>query len=738
LGVGAHGIYADNEFGGLISISSYGNIKTVGDGAVGIYGSTGYRTVTIVSHGDVATNGVAAYGLYATNGAGNNDTASGQAAASITSVGDVTTTGIGAIGIFAESKFDPTVSASLSTSVDIASTGNVLVSGKDADAIRGSSIGGNIDISILGGSVSGGLGSGAGVRFVGGKNNLLTNFGILTDVAGISGTAISGDTGNNSIDNAGTITGNVDLGTGSNAFYNRNGAIFDAGNIVSLGTGNTLTNFGTLSPGGAGVIQATALTGNLVFGAGSVYLVDVSPTLGDRTNVSGMLTLLGGTVQVVAAPGEYSPATRYTILTANGGVTGTFSALTTSANLAFLNPFILYDPNDVVLGFQRNGNGFPSVGSTPNQVATGAAIESLGSSSPLFSAAVGLTAPQARNAFDLASGEIHASAVSAAFEDGRLPREAILDRLWAPYGSLSSSAPRTEPGDAGLMATTTPAPIGTAADNYSAWGEAFGAFGHVGGDGNAASLDRSLTGFIGGIDIDPAPHSRVGVAIGYTHSWLSVDPRASSGSIDSVLAGLYGGRDFGALHMRGGVSAAANNYATSRTIAIPGFFDETTSKDGGDTLQAFGETGWRFTSGFTSVEPFVGGLAMHIDTGSFTEKGGPAALQGLPRSYEFGATTLGVRTEIELFAGLPLLARGMMGWQHNFGNVTPTSMVAFVSTPSNPFEIGGAPIARESLVAEAGLDWHLTNAATIGLFYSSQFGSRDQDNSIKGELEVAF
>jgi hypothetical protein len=129
-----------------------------------------------------------------------------------------------------------------------------LVSGKDADAIRGSSIGGNIDISILGGSVSGGLGSGAGVRFVGGKNNLLTNFGILTNVAGISGTAISGDTGNNSIDNAGTIIGNVDLGTGANAFYNNNGSIFNSENIVILGTGNTLTNLGTLSPGGAGVI----------------------------------------------------------------------------------------------------------------------------------------------------------------------------------------------------------------------------------------------------------------------------------------------------------------------------------------------------------------------------------------------------------------------------------------------------------------------------------------------------
>ena len=40
--------------------------------------------------------------------------------------------------------------------------------------------------------------------------------------------------------------------------------MFNTGATVNLGAGNTLTNAGTLSPGGAGVIQTTALTGNLV------------------------------------------------------------------------------------------------------------------------------------------------------------------------------------------------------------------------------------------------------------------------------------------------------------------------------------------------------------------------------------------------------------------------------------------------------------------------------------------
>ena len=40
----------------------------------------------------------------------------------------------------------------------------------------------------------------------------------------------------------------------------------------------------------------------------------------DRVNVSGTATINGGTVQLVAAPGNYGTSTTYTILNATGGV----------------------------------------------------------------------------------------------------------------------------------------------------------------------------------------------------------------------------------------------------------------------------------------------------------------------------------------------------------------------------------------------------------------------------------
>src|SRR3546814_14240616 len=106
-----------------------------------------------------------------------------------------------------------------------------------------------------------------------------------------------------------------------------------------------------------------------------------------------------------------------TILTADGGVSGTFTDVTT--NLAFLDPSLLYDANDVTLRLTRNSISFAGIGQTPNQIAAGAGTESLGLGDPVADAVVTLSAAQARDAFDQLSGEIHASTRSALIEDRR-------------------------------------------------------------------------------------------------------------------------------------------------------------------------------------------------------------------------------------------------------------------------------------------------------------------------------
>ena len=407
-------------------------------------------------------------------------------------------------------------------------------------------------------------------------------------------------------------------------------------------------------------------------------------------------------------------------------------------DFAFVAASLSYPSNndDVLLTLTRNGVAFSSVAATPNQFATANALDAAAIGSPLSEALASQSAAGARQAFGALSGEIHASAVLAAFDDARLPREAVLDRLANLDGASASGAA------AGFAATSAIAAPASSAPAAAAWGQAFGSFGRIGGDGDAATLDRSVGGFILGVDASPDNRYRLGVAAGYTQSTLSLEARASSGHVYSSFAGVYGGAGFNSLQLRGGALYAYNRYGTERSVAFSGFSDADSGGYGGDALQAFGEAGWRIglpgLPGQSVIEPFVGAAAMRIDTASFSEAGGAAALNGAAAGYDYAATTLGARAEAALFDESPLVARGMLGWRHVFGDVTPTSTLAFASAPSVPFAIAGASIARDALAIEAGVDWRLTRQATIGAFYSGLLGARDEDNAIKGKLDVAF
>jgi len=515
-----------------------------------------------------------------------------------------------------------------------------------------------------------------------------------------------------------------------------------SGTLVLAGddtyTGATTVQGGTLAITGSVAGNVTVLSGATFAGdgvvshdldlqSGSTYQTAIGVNGASRIQVGGAATLSGGNVALASVGLTPALNTPYTILSANS-IAGAFDPNVTS-DLLFLTPSLSYssDHHDVFLTLTRNAVPFASVAATPNQLATAGAIdaESVGGALPM--ALVGQSAAGARQAFDALSGEIHASAVSAAFDDARLPREAVLDRLASPNGGLAT-------GGAGATANLP-------ALASAAWGQVFGSFGRVGGDGDAATLDRSVGGFILGVDGGPDARYRLGVAAGYTKSFLSLDARGSSGHVDSTFAGVYGGASLGALQLRGGALYAYNRYGADRSVDFPGFRDSDSASYGGDTLQAFGEAGWRIgLSGFSGaawLEPFVGATAMRIDTASFREAGGAAALNGAAAGYDDATTTLGARGEAALFGGAAT-ARGMLAWRHAFGDATPISTLAFAGAPSIPFAVAGAPIARDALAVEAGVDGRIARQATLGLFYSGSLAARDADNAIKGRFEVAF
>ena len=183
----------------------------------------------------------------------------------------------------------------------------------------------------------------------------------------------------------GSLASSVTLGSG--------------GTIGGNGTlGGLVSNGGTLAPGNS--IGTLTINGNFAQ-SGGVYQVEANAAgQADRINVTGTATIGGGaTVQVIAAPGTYGASTTYTILNAAGGVTGTYSGVT--SNFAFLTPSLSYDANDVFLTLSILQNAFSIAGITPNQKAVGAAIDAsfataTGDYATVIGALTGLTCSRRR------------------------------------------------------------------------------------------------------------------------------------------------------------------------------------------------------------------------------------------------------------------------------------------------------------------------------------------------------
>jgi hypothetical protein len=130
-------------------------------------------------------------------------------------------------------------------------------------------------------------------------------------------------------------------------------------------------NAGIFSPGGDGEIQITTVTGDLVQEATGTLVIDVDPVTktSDKVEVTGSATL-AGSVRVTVKDLQSAPAgQRFTLLSAEGGVTDAGLALSPAlrASLLFLNK------TDVVLRF--DGLDFDVTGLNINQTRTSASLQ---------------------------------------------------------------------------------------------------------------------------------------------------------------------------------------------------------------------------------------------------------------------------------------------------------------------------------------------------------------------------
>jgi outer membrane autotransporter protein len=500
------------------------------------------------------------------------------------------------------------------------------------------------------------------------------------------------------------------------------------------------------------------ITGNYTQASGSSYTAEVNTTSSDLINITGTATIQSGAaVNVQAAAGSYTLGHRYTILTAAGGVSGTYDSLTD--NTPFVDFLLAYDLNNVYLDVILSTTPLLQVAQTPNQIGAAAGLMSLGTGNPIFDAAVMLDASQARQAYDLLSGEIHPSVLTMLLEQSRFIRDSVVGRMRQFVGGPASLfapqiATRTLGGDdvlayangkrdQGISAIDRALAAADRRPTFTAWAQTYGNWGHSKSDGNAAALNRAVGGFFTGIDETHAgPEGalwRFGLAGGYQRMSLDVNDRISSAGIDTYDLAAYGATQQGPLGLRLGSAYEWHDISTSRTIAFPGFSDAAHARYRARTAQVFGEAGYSITWEGLSFEPFAGLAYVNVRANDFTEGGGAATLTVTSGRADSTFSTVGLRAAMPLtWTGIDnLTAKSSMGWRHAFGTIVPTDQLAFASG-GTPLITAGLPVSKNAAAVEFSIDGRLSRDADLSVAYVGQLARSTQDHGIKGEYTQRF
>jgi autotransporter-associated beta strand protein len=470
--------------------------------------------------------------------------------------------------------------------------------------------------------------------------------------------------------------------------------------------GGSVTNAGTLAPGAS--IGTLTIHGDYTQAATGTFEVEVTPDgQADLLAVDGSATLAGGTV-VVAIDGDWKPRTDYTILTAAGGVNGSFDAA--SSNLVFLDAILGYGANAVTLSLQRNDVAFSSFAGTRNQRATAAAADTLDWGNAAHDALTLIDAAGAPQAFDALSGEVHATTRGALLDDSRHLRDAV---------------------DQHLQGVGDDAHAGGWIANWGHWARSDS-------DGNADALRADGLGFAIGADRGFGARARLGVVAGSSQITVRADARASVADVDSRHLGAYGRLDAGWLQLRAGAARSWQQVGSQRAVVFAGYDDTLQADYDARTTQAYLDGSHAFAIGRGSVAPFLNLAQVRVRSDAFNETGGDAALQVEAASDERTYATLGMRWSAAMGADDGLRLQGSVGWTHASGGSDDEVNRQRFLGGSDMFEIAGTPVAENAFSLDAGLRWQADPRVVIEASYIGRFASDARDQGARLMLNWAF
>ena len=510
-----------------------------------------------------------------------------------------------------------------------------------------------------------------------------------------------------------TLSGDVTV----NAAGNLDGVPGVAGNLTNAGK---VTLHGGDSITGGSYVQSS--TGTLAV------------SLGSKLAVTGTATLSGGTLEVTGADTGYVSNTHTNVLTATGGLTGTFGQLTKDTGVVFTSSTINYDATSVWLD------------TTGLNVTTAAAGNGVSYTPASFG-----SAQRVQGAFEQLDNKIAVGNLSSVSSDfvraaGQFQQAPTLQ---AAQASLQSLSGQLHAASAAMTFQAIDASSRALSDRFDTLldkGTGFGMWMHnlnVGGDMARAGFNGvgfQLNGWLVGSDRQIGRSGVAGYAFGQSRGQQRLERSYDHDNSRSTEGMLYAGWLDGNRYTQGRVGFGHFQQDVSRQVLLGYSAQGVRTQYNGNYSVAYGESGLHFGRGNGQLTPFVDVQYARIDRGGFAEQGaGGFGLRSDAQALDRWQAGLGVRAghHWNLDGGRAVDFSARAQWQQTLASHGEAFDASFVGVQQwQP--LVGIGLSRYSGLFGVGLDATLSPRTMLKFSYDYEMGQRDTAQMMSARLNVAF
>ncbi|WP_084087736.1 S8 family serine peptidase [Aerolutibacter daejeonensis] len=439
----------------------------------------------------------------------------------------------------------------------------------------------------------------------------------------------------------------VQGGTLASYFTVPGDAFVNAGGNLELrgGVAGNLDNLGTVS---TKTTASHVVAGNYHQGSTARFAFEVGAPL----QVTGQATIDGGDAQVTGIAQGYTRSARETVLTAGGGVVGSFSTLSAGSGV-FLEATLGYDPNNIWLDITRLDVSVAaaSLGFTAASLSGAERVE--GAFSAIDGGAVPVgTGTDGGLGFLAAAGQIQRSPTAMAAER---TLESLSGDL---HGADTAYALMAIEGSRHALEARLDANVGLSA--AGGWWDRLGAQRQ---SSNHLGIDAQ--GWVMGHDYRLRDGWSVGGAVAETLGQGFRGDRADRERNRQVEGQLYAQWQFGRSYLLGRISHGMMERQARRDVLLgDAAFGVASDYDNRYTSMGL-QLGQRWSTGEGGVTPYVGVQSVRMTREGFTEDGAAGfGLSTHASTFDASQALAGLRFDHQWWAGATELGvTGRLEWQ---------------------------------------------------------------------------